>query len=64
MTIYLPNGCEANGITFVLPSNNKLNVEPSIKATEYKLGFNRSSSEINNFYLMQSLNISTLTDDK
>ena len=25
--IYLPDGCEANTITFVLPSNNKLNVE-------------------------------------
>ena len=36
--IYLPNGCEANAITFVLPSNNKLNVESSIEATEYKLG--------------------------
>ena len=31
--IYLPNGCEANAITFILPSNNKLNVEPSIEAT-------------------------------
>ena len=26
--IYLSNGCEANAVTFVLPSNNKLNVEP------------------------------------
>ena len=40
--IYLANGCEANAITFVLPSNNKLNVEPSIEVTEYKLGLNRS----------------------
>ena len=42
--IYLPDGCEANTITFVLPSNNKLNVEHTIEATEYKLGFNRSYS--------------------
>ena len=26
--VYLPNGCEGNAITFVLPSNNKLNLEP------------------------------------
>ena len=62
--IYLPDGCAANVITFVLPSNNKLNVEPSTEATEYKLGFNRSYSKINNFCLMQSLNISSLLDDK
>ena len=31
---------------------------------EYKLGFNRSNSKINNFILMQSLNISSLTDNK
>ena len=29
--IYLPNGCEANTITFVLLSNNNLNVEPPLK---------------------------------
>ena len=34
--IYLPSSCEANAITFVLLSNNKLNAEPSIEATEYK----------------------------
>ena len=62
--IYLQNSCEANALTCVLPSNNKLNVEPSIEATEYKLGFNRSYSKINNFSLMQSLNISSLTDEK
>ena len=62
--IYLPNGCEANAITFVLPSNNKLNVEPIIKALEYKLGFTRSYSKINMFSLMQSINISNLTNDK
>ena len=38
--IYLPNGCEANAITFALPSNNKLNVEPIIETPEYKLSFN------------------------
>ena len=26
--IYLSGGCEANAMTFVLPSNNHLNVEP------------------------------------
>ena len=62
--IYLPNGCEADAITFVLPYNNKLYVEPSIEATEYKLGFNQSYLKINNFSLMQSLNISSLMDDK
>ena len=40
--ISLPDGCDANAITFVLPSNNKLDVEATIDATEYKLGFNRS----------------------
>ena len=61
--IYLPNGCEANAITFVLPSNNKLNVEPTTEATKYKLGFNRSYLKINNLSLMQYLDISSLTDD-
>ena len=62
--IYLPNCCEENVITFVLPSNNKLNVEPSNEAAEYKTGFNRPYSKINNFSLMQFLNISSLTDNK
>ena len=62
--IYLPGGCEANALTFVLPSNKKLNVEPSIEATGYKLGFNMAYLEITNFSLMQSLNISSLTDNK
>ena len=62
--IYLPNGCEANAITFVLPSNNKLNIEPTTEKPEYKLGFNRSSSKIDYFSLMQSLNISSLTNDR
>ena len=34
--IYLPDSCEVNAITFVLPSNNKLNLEPTTKAIEYK----------------------------
>ena len=34
--ISLPNGCEANAVTFVLPSNSKLNVEPIIKVPDYK----------------------------
>ena len=62
--IYLPNGYEANAIAFMLPSNNKLNIESSTEATEYKLGFNRSYSKCNSLSLMQSLNISSLTDDK
>ena len=44
--IYLPNDCEANAITFVLPSNNKLNIESIIETPEYKLGFNISYSKI------------------
>ena len=40
--IYPPNSCEANVITFFLPSYNKLNVEPTTEATEFKLGLNRS----------------------
>ena len=38
--IYLPNGCKGNAIAFVLPSNNKLNIEPIIETPYYKLGFN------------------------
>ena len=53
--IYPPNGCEANGITFVLPFNNKLNVEPINESPKYKLGFNRSYSKIDNFSQMQSI---------
>ena len=59
--IYLSDGCEANALTFVLPSNNKLNVEPIIETSEYKLGFNRLYSKINNFGLM--LNVLSLTDN-
>ena len=34
-----------------------------MESTEHKPGFNRSYSKINNFSLMQSLDISSLTDD-
>ena len=51
--IYLLDGYEANAITVVFPSNNKLNVEPRIETPKYKLSFNRSYSK-NNFSLMQS----------
>ena len=62
--IYLPHGCKANTITFVLPSNNKLNVDSIMEVPENKLGFNISYSKIKNFHLMQSLNISSLTDER
>ena len=60
--IYLPDGCEANAITFVIPSNKRLNVDPIMESQENKLGFNRSYPKINNFSLIQCLNISNLTD--
>ena len=47
--IYLPNGCVANAITIVPPSNNKLNAEPIIEAPEYISGFNMLYSKINKF---------------
>ena len=62
--IYFPNDHDANAISFVLPSNNKLHVESSIETPQYKLGFSRSYSKINTFSLMQSLILSSLTDDK
>ena len=62
--IFLPDHYEASAITFVLPSNNELNIKPSIEATEHKLGFNRFYSKFNNFSLMQSLKISGLMNDK
>ena len=40
--IYLSNDCEANAITFLLPSNTKLNVKPTDESPKYKLGFNIS----------------------
>ena len=48
---------------FVLPSNNKLNVEP-IDESPQKLGFNRSYSKIDNFSIMQTKNILSLMDYK
>ena len=62
--IYLTNGCDANTISFILPSNNNLNVESSIETPQYKIGFNRSYSKISNFSLMQYLNLSCLMDNK
>ena len=35
-----------------------------MEGPENKLGLNRSYSKINNFSLMQSLNISSVTDDR
>ena len=61
--IYLPDTCEANVITFVLPVNIQLNVDSIMEATEIRLGFNRSCSKINNFSLLQSLDRSSLTND-
>ena len=61
--IYLPNGCEAYAITFILQSNNRLNADSIMVAPKNKLGFNTSYCTIVNFSLMQSLNISSLTDD-
>ena len=40
--IYLQDGCEANAITFVLPSNNWLNIGSIMEAPENKIDFNRS----------------------
>ena len=60
--INLPNRCEANAITFILPSNNWFNIDSSIKAWENKFGFNRSYSKILNFSLIQFQNISSLHD--
>ena len=61
--VYLPDGYKANAITFVLLSNNRLNVNSMIETMENILGLNRSYSKINNFNLMQSLHISSTSDD-
>ena len=61
--VHLPDGYEANAVTFVLPSNDRLNVNSMIKTMENKLGFNRSYSKINNFSLMQSLDIPSTSDE-
>ena len=62
--IYLPDGCEANAISFLLPSNNKLHVKTPVESPQHKLGFNRSYSKIDNFSLMQTLNLTSLTNEK
>ena len=62
--IYLPDGCEVKATSFLLQSNNKLHVESSIETPQHKLGFNRSYSKIDNFNLMQSLNLTSLIDNK
>ena len=49
--IYLPDGCEANAMSFMLLSNSIPHVESSIKTLQHKLGFNRSYSKLNNFNL-------------
>ena len=60
--IYLPDGCEANAK--LLYYHLTINIESSNEATEYILGFNRSYAKFDNFSSMQSLNISSLMDDK
>ena len=50
--IYLPDGCEAKAMSFLLPSNNKLHVESSINTPKHKLVFNSSYSKIDNFNQM------------
>ena len=62
--IYLLDQCEANATSFLLPSNNKLHVESSIETPQHKLGFNRSYSKIDNFNLIQSLNLTSIIDKK
>ena len=62
--MYLPDRCEANAISLLLPSNNKLHVESSTETPQHKLGFKRSYSKINSFNLIQLLNLTSLTDNK
>ena len=62
--IYWPDGGEASAISFLLASNNKLHVKTPLETPEHKLGFNRSYSKIDSFYLMQTLNLTSLTDEK
>ena len=62
--VYLPDGCEANAITFVLHSNNCFNVDSNIRASENIFGFNRWYSNIENFNLRWALNISYFHDHK
>ena len=37
---------EANAISFLLPSNNKLHVKPPMETPQHKLGFSRSYSKM------------------
>ena len=43
--IYLSDRCEANAMSFILLSNNRLHEESFIKTPHHKLGFNRSYSK-------------------
>ena len=55
-----------NAITFIFPSNNELNVDSIMRSLENKLGLIDHTLIIliiNHFSLMQSLNMSSLTDD-
>ena len=40
----------------------RVNIDSSLKTSENRLGFNRSYYKIDNFSLMQSLNISNIKD--
>ena len=60
----MPDGCEANAISILLPCNNKLHVKSPMETPQHKLGFSTSYSKIDNFNLMQTLNLSSLTEDK
>ena len=55
---------KANAKNFVFPSSSKLNVEPMDESSKSKLGFNRSYSKIDNFSIMQALNVSSHVDNK
>ena len=60
----MPDECEANAISFLIPSNNKLHVKSPMETPQCNLGFNRSYSKINNFNLMKTLNLTSITNDK
>ena len=62
--MYLPDGCEANAISFLLPSKNKLHVKTPVKTPQHKLDFNRSYSIISNFNLTQTVNLTSLTNER
>ena len=62
--IYLFDGCESIAISFLRPSNNSLHVKTSVEIPKHKLGFNRSYSKIINFNLMQTLNLTSIPNDK